>query len=308
MMPPGPGPSEPPSTVAMRDFLLHPDDWKQTRAAMTARSVGVFGSSLYKMNKAFSPGEMRQFGGMLNDWNIKFALEIVSVAGPRHQKTAQAAFDQQSKGWDALQANGLPIYSFAMDGPWCREVFDQHLSQDDAAQDTADFIALVRKHYPDARIGDIEPYPAYTCEQFASWIKDLQAKLAAMHVRGIDFFRLDCNWTHFMLGDQGSWRGVKQIEVACHRCGVPFSLIYDAPAYDYYKRMGIADDSVWHTFVMYQGYAYALVNGSPDQYVLESWIGTPSTGTPESNPDSFSRSVLDFCNKFVLKPIPPSGL
>jgi hypothetical protein len=166
----------------------------------------------------------------------------------------------------------------------------------------------MRQHYPGARIGDIEPYPLFKIPELISWVKDLQAKLNEMHVRGIDFLRIDYDWTHFMLSERDTWREIKQLEVACRGCGVPFSLVYWAPPYGYYQRMGIADDSTWYTFVMWQGYAYALVNGSPDQYVLESWIGTPSTGTPETNPNSFSRSVLDFCNKFVVKPIGPSGL
>jgi len=308
MMPPGPGPQEPPSVVALRDFYLHPDDWKETRAAMTTATVGVFGSTTYKMNKAFNPDELRQFGKMLGDWNIKFALEIESVKGTPGWQTGQEAFDHQRKEWDKLQAEGMPIYSLAMDEPYCSVVLAQHQSMDLAVQETANFIALVRKNYPNVQIGDIEPYPAFSRPQLIAWIDALQAKLKEMNVRGIDFFRLDDDWTHLIIGNGGDWRDVKHLENACRTRNVPFSLIYWAPPYGYYQRMGLADDHLWYTFVMWQGYAYALVNGSPDQYVLESWIGTPSTGTPETNPDSFSRSMLDFCNKFVVKPFKPSGL
>lgn len=44
---------------------------------------------------------------------------------------------------------------------------------------------------------------------------------------------------------------------------------------------------------------YALVRGRPDQYVIESWIKAPSKSTPESEPWTFTRSVLDFTRKFV---------
>jgi len=310
MMPPGPGPGpgEPPTLLALRDFYLHPDDWKQTRAAMTAKTVGVFASSPYKITKVFTPDEMRQFGQMLKGWNIRFGLEIESVRGTPDWRTGQDAFDRQYKEFDNIQANGLPIYGFAMDGPYCSVVYQNHRSRDEAIRETANFIALMRKHYPNARIGDIEPYPTLTVPELVSWVKDLQAKLKEMNVRGIDFLRLDFNWTHVMLGDQGNWRDVKRLEMACREIGVPFSLIYWAPPYGSFRRLGIADDSTWYTCVIWQGYSYALVNGSPDQYVLESWIGTPSAGTPETNPDSFARSVLDFCNKFVLKPMTPSGL
>lgn len=308
MMPPGPGPQEPPSVVALRDFYLHPDDWKQTREAMTSKTVGVFGSSPYKISKAFSADEQRKFGEMLKGWNIKFGFEIECIKGTPGWETGQEAFDKQFQTLDSIQANGLPIYSFGMDEPYVFGYYFAHRPREKVIQETANFIALMRKHYPEAQLGDIEPYPAFTVQELLSWVRDLQAKLKEMHVRGIDFLRLDYDWTHNIIGDKGNWRDVKQLEDGLRAQGVPFSLVYWAPPFGFYQKMGIADDSIWHTLVMWQGYAYALVNGSPDQYVLESWIGTPSTGTPETNPDSFSRSVLDFCNKFVVKPIGPSGL
>ena len=97
MAPLGPGPQEPPSVVALHDFYVHPDDWKQTRAAMTARTVGVFASSGYKISKAFSADEQRQFGQMLKGWNIKFGVEIESVTGSSNGRTGQQAFDSQYK-------------------------------------------------------------------------------------------------------------------------------------------------------------------------------------------------------------------
>lgn len=308
MMPPGPGPQEPPSVVALRDFYLHPDDWKQTRAAITAKTVGVFGSTCYKMNKAFTPDEMHQFGQMLKGWNIKFGLEVESVQGTPDRKTGQAAFDHERKGWDNIEAAGLPIYAVAMDEPYCKEVFIRHLPREEAIEGTANFIALVREHYPGVQIGDIEPYPSLAVSDLVAWVKALQARLAEMHVRGIDFFRLDYDWTHLIVDNHSNFHDIKHLEVACRDIGVPFSLVYMSAPYGYYQKMGISDDDFWYIGVMWQGYAYALVNGDPDQYVLESWIGTPSTGTPENNPNSFSHSVLDFCNKFVLRPIGHSPL
>ena len=50
---------------------------------------------------------------------------------------------------------------------------------------------------------------------------------------------------------------------------------------------------------MRQGYDYALVQGQPDQYVIESWIEAPSHSVPETDSWSFTRSVLDFTRRFV---------
>jgi hypothetical protein len=40
--------------------------------------------------------------------------------------------------------------------------------------------------------------------------------------------------------------------------------------------------------------------GGPDQYVIESYVGAPLKTIPETDDWTFTRSVLDFTNKFVL--------
>ena len=67
------------------------------------------------------------------------------------------------------------------------------------------------------------------------------------------------------------------------------------------KNRGLADDSTWLTGIMAQGYAYESINGTPDQYAIESWVSCPSHSVPETADYSFTRSALDFGSKF-LKP------
>jgi hypothetical protein len=43
----------------------------------------------------------------------------------------------------------------------------------------------------------------------------------------------------------------------------------------------------------------ALVDGAPNQYVIESWLEAPSKSTPETELWTFTRSVLDFTRKFA---------
>jgi hypothetical protein len=64
------------------------------------------------------------------------------------------------------------------------------------------------------------------------------------------------------------------------------------------KRLGIADDSTWYVSVMRQGYDYAFVGGTPEQYVIESWVEAPSCSLPETGEWTFTRSVYDFCQRF----------
>jgi hypothetical protein len=67
------------------------------------------------------------------------------------------------------------------------------------------------------------------------------------------------------------------------------------------KKRGLADDSTWYVSIMRRGYDYALVQGSPDQYVVQSWLDAPSHSVPETEQWSFTRSVLDFSRKFVKR-------
>jgi hypothetical protein len=80
-----------------------------------------------------------------------------------------------------------------------------------------------------------------------------------------------------------------------------FSLIYWASGYPGLERRGLADDSTWYVSVMQQGYDYAAVDGSPDQYVVESWINAPSRSVPETDEFTFTRSVRDFSRKFAKR-------
>jgi hypothetical protein len=55
---------------------------------------------------------------------------------------------------------------------------------------------------------------------------------------------------------------------------------------------------------MQQGYDYVAVDGAPDQYVIESWIGAPARCLPETGEFTFTRSVRDFSRKFVKRGVP----
>jgi hypothetical protein len=46
-----------------------------------------------------------------------------------------------------------------------------------------------------------------------------------------------------------------------------------------------------------------MVDGHPDQVVVQSWLEAPPKCVPETDPWSFTRSVLDFTRTFV-KPKP----
>ena len=67
------------------------------------------------------------------------------------------------------------------------------------------------------------------------------------------------------------------------------------------KRKGLANDATWYIGVFRQAHDYALVGGSPDEYVIESWVDGPSRAVPETADWTFTRSVLDFGRVFLDK-------
>jgi len=277
-----------------RELFERPDEWQQTR-----RLVNALGYADHVMNRQFTDEQLRAWLPRLQEWGLKLELEVGAVKewGPTGEKT----FSAESPLWDRFQRLGGSIYSIAMDEPLCCVRNNLKKPDEYAVQETANFIALVRQRYPHMRIGDIEPCPFLSVPELTRWIEALQQRLAEMQVRGLDFFRLDVDWLHYVRG-YGAWPDVKPLEQFCRSKQIPFSLIYWAADYPELQRRGLADDSTWYVSVMRQGYDYANVGGSPDQFVIESWIGAPSRSAPETGDFTFTRSVLDFTKRFAHPP------
>lgn len=284
-----------PDGRCFRELFTQPDQWKETRSL-----VDVVGYADHQLNKQFKDDELREWLPMLEKWNLRLALEVGAIKpwGTTGQKT----YDAQRKSWDRVQSLGGKIYALAMDEPLCCARKDLKKSDEYAVEETAQFIALVRKNYPDMKIGDIEPYPFLQNSDLIPFIDALQARLKQMNVRGMDFFRLDVDWNHFTIGAtiyKGNWPDVRKLEQACRLRKLPFSLIYWAADYRRMDQLKLADDSTWYVGIMRQGYDYAFVGGAPDQYIIESWVGAPSRAVPETDEWTFTRSVRDFCQRFI---------
>jgi hypothetical protein len=214
-------------------------------------------------------------------------------------RTGEKTFGIERPMWERVQRLGGNIYAVAMDEPLCCARKEIHEPDDYAVRETANYIAMVRQHFPNVRIGDIEPYPFIALADQMAWIEALQKRLEEMGVRGLDSYRLDVNWAEFVVFNHGSWPEVRKLEQYCRARKIPFSLIYWASGYPGLARRGLGDDSTWYVSVMQQGYDYAMAQGRPDEYVIESWVGAPSRSVPESDEFTFTRSVRDFVKKFV---------
>ena len=286
------GPPSYDNARCFRELFENPEAWTETRSV-----IDVLMCADHQLDRQFTDEELRGWFSQLQQWQLKFALEVGAVK-PWGQ-TGERTFAVQEPKWERFRSLGANLYAIAMDEPLlcCRKHIDK--PDDYALEETADFIARVRKQYPEMLIGDIETYPSIPLEDHYWWIDALQRRLAEKGVRGLDFYRLDVNWANFVVQDIGCWGDVRKLEEYCRKRDLPFSLIYWASEQPALDRMGLADDSTWYVSIMQQGYDYAMVRGRPDQYVIESWIRAPSRSTPESEPWTFTRSVLDFTRKFV---------
>ncbi|MHB0998575.1 MAG: hypothetical protein ACYC27_04955 [Armatimonadota bacterium] len=275
-----------------RELFQSPDQWKETRS-----HIDVLGYADHMLNRQFTDKELKTWFSMMNKWKLKFGLEVGAVKP--WGTTGKATFDAQKPMWDRFISLGADIDTIALDEPLCCVRKDLKKPDSYAVEETAQFIALVRKNYPDMKIGDIEAYPFLSTKELLAWIDALQSRLKEMNVRGLDFFRVDVDWVHFIANTGGSWPDLKQLELGCRQRGIPFSLIYWAADYPALQAKGLAEDATWYISIMQQAYDYALVDGSPDEYVIESWIPAPSKSVPDKGGYTFTHSVLDFCRRFV---------
>ena len=288
------GPPNVDNGTPMRELFEHPQAWQQARGRMAG--LGYADHAFAQ----FSDDDLRVWFPQLRRWNLKLSLEVGAIKewGP----TGTIAFEKSCKNWDRFLADGAEIDSISLDEPMRFSYDVLKKPQGWAVEETATYIALVRKKYPTWKIGDIEPYPSYDAPTILAFIDALQTRLKQMGVRGLDFFRLDVDFMNFVPGNvkgKDGWRGVHQLEMQVQRRGLPFSMIYWAAGLTALAKNGQATEMTWETKILQQGAAYRAAGGRPDEYFIEDWVGSPHHATPENQPGTFMHSVDAFGSRFV---------
>ena len=202
-----------------RELFEHPDQWRETRSLIDV----LFYTDL-NFQRQFSDQELQSWFAQMKVWNLKLGLETGALK-PWGQ-TGSITFAKEQPIWQRIERLGGDISGIGMDEPLCCCRKDLHQPDAYAVEQTADYISHVRQAYPQMLVGDIEPYPFIKLDDQMVWINALQKRLAELHVRGLDFFRLDVDWTNFVVNDRGSWLEVRKLEHFCRSRKLPFSLIY----------------------------------------------------------------------------------
>ena len=269
--------------------MAKPESWAHARGL-----VRGLGFADHALAGTFDDDKLKTLFAFMKRDGLKLQLEVGAVK-PWAESGAKV-FEIERKLWDRMIADGAEIDGVAMDEPLSGALNEMKKPAGFAVAETADFVALVRRNYPDLRVVDIEPYPSFDAPTLLGFADDLQKALADKGVRGLDGVRLDVDWMHFVLhtrqGKDG-WRGVKALEDAFHARMLPVGLIYWSADYGAREHNAGLTPTTWDDGVTTEARAFAAAGGSPDQIVLETWLPIPVRNVPETDPTAFTKSVLD---------------
>ncbi len=95
-----------------RELFEQPEAWQETRLA-----IDVLGYSDLNINKQFTDDQLRAWFPKLQQWGIKFALEVGALKP--WGKTGEKTFNIERPMWDRVERLGGSIYAVAMDEPLC---------------------------------------------------------------------------------------------------------------------------------------------------------------------------------------------
>lgn len=274
-----------------------PDEWKESRCGVAGGTILTYAD--HNLHRQISDdAELTDLFTKLRQIDIPLELEVGAVKP--WGKTGTDCFEKQKPIWERFLRAGALIQGISMDEPLTCCYNDLEADMEYAAEETADFIARVREDYPFWTIGDVEGFPVLSADELIRWVDLLENKLKERGIRGLDFFRIDTDWMHFVHDTgKGSWNDLKRIENHCRAKSIPFSVIYWAANYPAMQKLALADDSTWYVGTLQMGHDYASVGGAPDQFVIESWVGAPSAILPENADWTFMRSARDFIKRFV---------
>lgn len=89
-----------------RELFDQPNKWKDARS-----QVDVLVYADHMLNRQFNDAELQKWFGMVNKWNLKFALEVGAIK--EWGKTGEATFKAEKPMWDRFQSSWRkdPCYS-----------------------------------------------------------------------------------------------------------------------------------------------------------------------------------------------------
>lgn len=224
---------------------------------------------------------------------LTFGVESTPLS--EGNKSGANAFARYSKWWSRIATAGGTLSEVATNDPLAIGL-KIGLMRQQAISEIAKFITLTQQHFPAAAVGFNAVYPKMESAQQIADLQALQAALAADGSRGLDFYRVDFDWTRVSEG-QGSFADMKVVSDYCDSVGLPFSLIYTGAGYygpavrATHAPPSAADDIFWSQGVMEEAGYVAGVGMKPYQIDLQDWVGAPTRAEPETDPATYAGSA-----------------
>jgi hypothetical protein len=248
-----------------------------------------------------SDGEIQQLLADLQRRDIKLGVALMGLSGHPTQEAAQCGV-----GVEGYSARGEPLLIarkirrlggqvdfYTMDEPFFYgHRFDRYeegdrsgrrhgcrLSADEVAADAAARIKDVKAVFPNAQVGDVEPYMEFDDQDWESELGRWFAAYRSATGEALAFFRLDLRW-------RSDWKSrMPRLVDLLHREGIALQVIYNGSG-------NAGSDSTWVREAAQRFQDFEQVAGvRPDGVVFQSWVPNPSRALPENDPNTMSGLV-----------------
>jgi hypothetical protein len=235
-----------------------------------------------------SMAEVRREVGALNARGIAISTQV-SVLTPAGCGQGVEGFDGNLQAdldtIGRIAAAGGTVRFLSMDEPfYYASLYNGphacHWSAQRVAREVAAYVRAIHAKYPAIQIGDIEPWPAGSWDDYARWLDAYRSASGAE----FPFFHVDLDPNATGAG----WpEQLRTIQSAVDARGVRFGIIY------------IGDDK--QTDAAWVAEAQSIVDayeveggGRPDDAIFQSWVDHPDYALPETKPDTFTHLVADY--------------
>ena len=233
--------------------------------------------------------DLREALADLKRRNIALAIGTgLLIRSDRCRAATEAYVDQKTMEglFDKLRRNGADVKYVTMDEPFfyghrdsgptsCRE------SPQALAQALKESIAIVRKYFPNARIGSDEVVDAS-----GPWVQELvqwSDTFKAVTGEPLAYIHADLNWK------EGSVRNLVPLAAALKQRHVVLGIIYDADSAN-----NNSDENWSHNTISHFAEVESGLGVHPDHAVIETWVKTPTRMLPENQPGTFTNVVLQY--------------
>ena len=224
--------------------------------------------------------------------NIAFAVGTgLLIRSDRCRAKTEAYVDQKTMEglFDKLRRNGADVKYVTMDEPFFYGHRDSsptscHESPQALAQALKESIAIVRKYFPNAKIGADEVVGAS-----GPWVQELVQWtdiFRAVTGEPLAYIHTDLNWK------EGSVRNLVPLAAALKQRHVPLGIIYDADSAN-----NNSDENWSRNTISHFAEVEKEIGVRPDHAVIETWVKTPTRMLPENRQGTFTNVVLQYIQR-----------